>query len=228
MWVHNADCCDLNIGANNANYSNTAHKNISNRAGNGDVIDRSLSRKALGNYTIEPFNLTSSKAYKDLKTDKERKEFISHYTRQVKCQEEAINSLSPDELLSAIDAHKQSGRESPENQRAFTKKFKRNLQTTIEKSICGKPQYKNLSQAEIKKYAKDRTEEIASKLAALHDPDQVVGGHFSDIKHMGSRSNNGAIGGGWADGKRVSQLQETAEKLKKSGATKMNISLTIK
>ena len=87
MWVHNADCCDLNIGANNANYSNTAHKNISNRAGNGDVIDRSLSRKALGNYTIEPFNLTSSKAYKDLKTDKERKEFISHYTRQVKRQE---------------------------------------------------------------------------------------------------------------------------------------------
>ncbi len=115
------------------------------------------------------------------------------------------------------------------NQRAFTRKFKRNLQTTIiEKSICGKPQYKNLSQAEIKKYAKDRTEEIASKLAALHDPDQVVGGHFSDIKHMGSRSNNGAIGGGWADGKRVSQLQEAAEKLKKSGATKMNISLTIK
>ena len=85
--------------------------------------------------TIEPFNLTGSKAYKDLKTDKERKEFISHYTRQVKCQEEAINSLSPDELLSAIDAHKQSGRESPKNQRAFTRKFKRNLQTTIEKKV---------------------------------------------------------------------------------------------
>ncbi len=45
---------------------------------------------------------------------------------------------------------------------------------------------------------------------------------------MGSRSANGAIGGGWADGKRVSQLKEAAEKLKKSGATKMNISFTIK
>lgn len=45
---------------------------------------------------------------------------------------------------------------------------------------------------------------------------------------MGSRLANGAIGGGWADGKRVSQLQEAAEKLKKSGATKMNISLIIK
>lgn len=131
---------------------------------------------------IEPFNLTGSKAYKDLKIDKERKEFISHYTRQVKRQEQAINSLSPDELLSAIDAHKQSGRESPENQRAFTKKFKRNLQTTIEKSICGKPQYKNLSQAEIKKYAKDRTEEIASKLAALHDPDQELADRLALIK----------------------------------------------
>ena len=106
-----------------------------------------------------------------------------------------------------VESHQKINVHLQENSRETYKQL-------LKKSIRGKPQYKNLSQAEIKKYAKDRTEEIASKPAALHDPDQVVGGHFSDIKHMGNRSANGAIGEGWADGKRVSQLQEVAEKLK--------------
>lgn len=85
-----------------------------------------------------------------------------------------------------------------------------------------------MSKKKIEEYAKQRTDEITSTLAALHDPDQVVGGHFSQINHMGSRSANSAIGGAWSRGTRVSQLKEAAEKLKQSGATKMNISFTIK
>lgn len=84
-----------------------------------------------------------------------------------------------------------------------------------------------MSKKKIEEYAKQRTDEITSTLAALHDPDQVVGGFFSEIKHMGNRNANSAIGGSWS-GKRVNQLLESAKRLQSAGATKMNISLTTK
>lgn len=66
-----------------------------------------------------------------------------------------------------VESHQKINVHLQENSRETYKQL-------LKKSIRGKPQYKNLSQAEIKKYAKDRTEEIASKPAALHDPDQEL------------------------------------------------------
>lgn len=82
-----------------------------------------------------------------------------------------------------------------------------------------------ISKQELEELSKNRANEITSKLAALHDPDQVVGGFFSEIKHMGRRDVNGAIGGSWSGG-RVNQLIEAARKQKANGDTKMNVSLT--
>jgi hypothetical protein len=82
-----------------------------------------------------------------------------------------------------------------------------------------------LKRAEIKKQAKAYSENAASKVAALHNPDGFAGGKDSFDpkkidKHIGDKGVNSSIGSQWAKA-----LREEAVEAKKRGDTKMNTKL---
>lgn len=87
-----------------------------------------------------------------------------------------------------------------------------------------------LMPAEIKKQAKAYSENAASKVAALHNPDGFAGGKDSFDpkkidKHIGDKGVNSSIGSQWAKNDRAKALREEAVKAKERGDTKMNTKL---
>jgi hypothetical protein len=75
-----------------------------------------------------------------------------------------------------------------------------------------------------------RTEQLTSKLAALHEPDMVAGGWLQPATdRMGRADVNKAIGGSWNQAGRVTTMDAAAEDAVRSGGAdaKMNVKLEV-
>lgn len=138
-------------------------------------------------------------------------ELIREFCAQLKEQERAINSVSPDLYQKGRAAYKETGRGDGRDQRDLRKATR--LQWV-----------KNMTEADVSNStAEALTDDLLGTLAALHTPDQVVSGPFSSVTRMGLGSVNSAIGGGWPS--RVGDLDKHAELAKAAGNRTLNVSL---
>ncbi|MBD1228851.1 polymorphic toxin type 15 domain-containing protein [Xenorhabdus griffiniae] len=173
------------------------------------------------------FNPYDSKRYKKLKTDKERKAFLDEYSEQLRRQQDAINSMSPEEFKIARDAYKKHKR----NGKAANAQgdFRDQTESDIRKSIHKKLVSKGMDPDKADIIAEKNAKEALQGLAALHEPDMVAGGYGQYApKKMGDSGINSAIGGSWKGG-RIKALDNAAKEAVDSGLgdAKMNVQLEL-
>ncbi|KAB0480707.1 Novel toxin 15 [Pseudomonas reinekei] len=187
---------------------------------------------------VEPkcFNPRNSKRYKKM-SETDQKEYLREYARQLKRQQDSINSMSAKDFASARamfnDAKKVSrnGGRNPKAaaaQGAYRSKRAGEIKDSIYESIRRKNPQGDPKAARAE--AADRTNEIMDSLAALHEPDMVAGGwHEPTPSSLGNKGVNSAIGGSWNQKGRVKLLQDAAEKAvaRGDGSDIMNVELKI-
>ncbi|WP_339439641.1 polymorphic toxin type 15 domain-containing protein [Pseudomonas sp. EA_15y_Pfl1_P104] len=187
---------------------------------------------------VEPkcFDPRNSKRYKKM-SETEQKEYLREYARQLKRQQDSINSMSAKDFASARamfnDAKKVSrnGGRNPKAaaaQDAYRSKRAGEIKDSIYESIRRKNPQGDPKAARAE--AADRTNEIMDSLAALHEPDMVAGGwHEPTPSSLGNKGVNSAIGGSWNQKGRVKLLQDAAEKAvaRGDGSDIMNVELKI-
>ncbi|MNL05122.1 hypothetical protein D3C87_1257030 [compost metagenome] len=187
---------------------------------------------------VEPkcFNPRNSKRYKKM-SETDQKEYLREYARQLKRQQDSINSMSAKDFASARamfnDAKKVSrnGGRNPKAaaaQDAYRSKRAGEIKDSIYESIRRKKPQGDPKAARAE--AADRTNEIMDSLAALHEPDMVAGGwHEPTPSSLGNKGVNSAIGGSWNQKGRVKLLQDAAEKAvaRGDGSDIMNVELKI-
>ncbi len=175
-----------------------------------------------------------SEAYKKM-SEAEKKKYLKEYARQLKRQEDAINSMSAKEFADARAMFEQtkkasggSGRnpQADKDQRRYRKERGKEIESSIYESKRGK----GVSPKDARAEAKARRKEIMEDLAVLHEPDMVAGGwHSPTPSGLGSKDVNSAIGGSWGKKERVSTLENAAKDAitRGKGSDMMNVELTI-
>jgi len=140
------------------------------------------------------------------------------FLRQLKEQEDTINSLSAEMLLKRRQAIDAAGGtkalRDPGAQKAARKNYERKrLQELARKRIVGEK-------------AEDMISKELKELAATHKLDIIAGGDPSDISGMGDKRANSSIGSQWK-GARSQSLEDQAKQMKNSGAgtEKMRVKL---
>ncbi|WFQ79629.1 polymorphic toxin type 15 domain-containing protein [Xenorhabdus sp. SF857] len=173
------------------------------------------------------FNPYDSKRYKRLKTDKERKAFLDEYSEQLRRQQDAINSMSPEEFKIARDSYKKNKRNS--QAAGAQENFRVSLENDISDNVSRNLVRKGMSPQKADEIAKEKAKNALQGLAALHEPDMVAGGYGQYApKKMGDSGINSAIGGSWKGG-RIKSLDNAAKEAVDSGLgdAKMNIQLEL-
>lgn len=173
---------------------------------------------------FSPFN---NKNFKKL-SEKEKKEYLKEYDKQLRGQQDAINNLSAEEFMAA----RQSFRNHNRNPLAADaqEKYRAAVESDIRESIYKHLRDKGLSAKDAKAEAKGRTKEVMKNLVALHEPDMVAGGWASpNPTRMGNSSVNSAIGASWNQQNRLKELEEAALNsiASSDGRAKMNVSLEL-
>ncbi|WP_340617117.1 polymorphic toxin type 15 domain-containing protein [Xenorhabdus entomophaga] len=173
------------------------------------------------------FHPYDSKRYKRLKTDKERKAFLDEYSEQLRRQQDAINSMSPEEFKIARDSYKKNKRNS--QAAGAQENFRVSLENDISDNVSRNLVRKGMSPQKADEIAKEKAKNALQGLAALHEPDMVAGGYGQYApKKMGDSGINSAIGGSWKGG-RIKSLDNAAKEAVDSGLgdAKMNIQLEL-
>ena len=151
------------------------------------------------------FDPVANKAYQNLTNVTDRKRFLKEYAKQMDRQIEMLNSMTANELKAAREAFEarkaltKSGRnpQAADAQRVFGDRFAERVENSILESYL-KNNRDNLSYVELQAKAKAKASEIKSKLNALHEPDNVIGGFFTpEPSRMGLSSVNKSIGASW-------------------------------
>ena len=154
----------------------------------------------------------------------DRKEFI----RQLKAQERAINRQTVAENMDNRAAFEQrkretgNGRDISEAKKAQDKAREKAVQSRIET---------NQKNGMLYSEAKAEAKEWIKKQAALHNPDQSVGGDPGKVSRMGDANVNSSIGAQWRT--RREQLSQEVEKRTKNMTreelenTMMNVKLVV-
>jgi len=202
------------------------------QASGGKVNAKKLPKKK-----PECFDPRQSDAYKKM-SEAEKKKYLGEYARQLKRQEDAINSMSAKEFADARAMFERtkglksggSGRNplASKTQNDYREKRRKDIGRSIFESIRKKNPGMASDVADTT--AKSRSKEIMENLAALHEPDMVAGGwHDPRPSGLGDRGINSAIGGSWSKRGRVPMLENTANDAvaRGNGADMMNVELTV-
>ncbi|OBX59957.1 hypothetical protein A9Z63_10070 [Moraxella lacunata] len=122
-------------------------------------------------------------------------EYLNQETdRQLKLQEDGINSLTVAEYEQSRNDFKANGRGNGLDQRQTREEYEQYLLELYNE------RYKKsgMSKTEAKQKSQETTNNIMGTLAALHNPDQVAGGGRSKVPmEMGLKSVNSSIGTLW-------------------------------
>lgn len=151
---------------------------------------------------------------------KNPKHDAAEFERQLKAQEEGLNSLTVNEFIKNRDRYLKEGRAVEGNaaQQAAREKAKLDKINELRE--------KGLSRDEAKKQASEWIE----GQAALHNPDQIAGGNPLDITGMGDKGVNSSLGSQWKNniGEMDNQIRGSAAKLTEAErkSTRLNIKLT--
>ncbi|NWL79548.1 hypothetical protein DM872_22100 [Pseudomonas taiwanensis] len=182
----------------------------------------------------ECFDPRQSQAYKKM-SEAEKQKYLKEYARQLKRQEDAINSMSAKEFAEARamfertkDASGGSGR-NPLADKAQSE-YRKQRGKEIESSIYESMRTRGVSAEVARAEAKAQSKGIMDKLTALHEPDMVAGGwHSPAPTGLGDKRANSAIGGSWGQKERVEMLEDAAKRAVERGDGKdmMNVELTI-
>ncbi|RQU99896.1 hypothetical protein DF047_33790 [Burkholderia cenocepacia] len=146
----------------------------------------------------------------------EQRQYLREYAKQLRGQQDAINSLTANEFQAARDAYKAVGRNplADAMQEATRSEFVDHVRGSIYDSLRST----GMGAKEAMSAATQRANAVASKLAALHEPDMVAGGWANpDPTRMGSTSVNSSIGGSWNQGDRLSTIEGGAKDAISSG-----------
>lgn len=139
--------------------------------------------------------------------------------RQLQEQQDAINKMSPDEVLKNLDRFDLEGRPDDSAARRKAREF---AQTQLEQELIEEHiaagDTPEVAQA---KAAAEAAEEMAA-MDATHTLDWVAGGDGT-ISGMGSSKENRSIGSQWKG--RRDALRKAAEAAKQTGNSKMNVKL---
>ncbi|MDZ7914361.1 MAG: polymorphic toxin type 15 domain-containing protein [Rhodococcus sp. (in: high G+C Gram-positive bacteria)] len=165
--------------------------------------------------------------FKRMSADQQR-EYLEEMAKQLRRQEEFINKMSAAEFKAARDAYAAQGRhpEAALRQETFGKEFKEDVKRSIQDSL----EQSGVGFTEAKQRAAERTEALASKLNALHEPDMVVGGWAKpDAHRMGRADVNQSIGGSWNQKGRVTTMEAAADDAIRTGGAdaQMNVKLEV-
>jgi len=157
----------------------------------------------------------------------EQKAYLKEMAAQLKRQEDAINSLSATKYKAARDAFAAANRNPAADaaQASFRDRVAADIKRSIFEGLTGK---RGVSLLEAEKQAVAQTEEVMSKLAALHEPDMVAGGWLHpQPTGMGRSDVNSSIGASWNQNDRVAGMDREAEKAIANGRgdQKMNVKL---
>ncbi|WP_395845854.1 polymorphic toxin type 15 domain-containing protein [Cystobacter fuscus] len=165
----------------------------------------------------------------------EKKAYLKEYSQQVQRQEDAINNMTVEEYRKARDdfedAKKKGVTRPPgaaQKQRSFRRKFKKKIRDSITMDIREKNPEMGARAA--KAEAGRRADEAMANLDALHESDGEAGGwNNPEIKNMGNRSVNRAIGGSWNQKDRLSKMDEHAAQSTRNGLgkEKMKVKLDV-
>nr|WP_246005881.1 polymorphic toxin type 15 domain-containing protein [Brevibacillus gelatini] len=143
----------------------------------------------------------------------------AEFERQLKAQEEGINSLTVEEFIQNRDRYLKEGRALEGN---AAQKLAR--QEALKEKVA-ELRKQGLSREEATKKA----EEWIKEQAALHNPDQIAGGKPDNIGGMGDKRINSSIGSQWKSkiGKLDKQIREIASTMTKEEreSTFLNIKL---
>lgn len=146
------------------------------------------------------------------------------FARQLKEQQDAINDMSPDEILNNMDrfssgAGRGAGDAAARRQARDQYRDRRVEEVTRENRAAG------MSRGDARTAAEASVAEEMSSLAATHVLDMIAGGDGT-ISGLGDARVNSSIGSQWRHG-RADQLRQNAENAKKAGAEKMDVELEI-
>ncbi|ENU93973.1 hypothetical protein F971_00411 [Acinetobacter vivianii] len=141
---------------------------------------------------------------------------------QLANQQKGLNEMSVEDYIQGRKAFDTEGRGGGAPAEQARKKYGADLAEKYEKEY----QQQNIGAREAKKLAKEKSGRIMNEMAALHNPDQLVGGaNKVDTKAIGLKNVNSSIGSQWKT--RVQALDEAAAKVPVSerGTTGMNAKL---
>ncbi|VAW61318.1 hypothetical protein MNBD_GAMMA09-715 [hydrothermal vent metagenome] len=183
----------------------------------------------LAQHKVPCFHPYDKAKFKGMSPDAKR-EYLDEYNKQLRRQQETINSMSVNDFKAAREAYAAEGRNPLADgmQGGMRKKFKKDINENIGHSILkNNPE---TSRLEARELAKKQTSEIMKKLVALHEPDMVSGGYNQpNPKHMGRKDINESIGGSWNQGGRLAGIDDEVNKAvaNKQGNGKMNLKLEV-
>lgn len=143
------------------------------------------------------------------------------YDRQLADQEKGLNDLTVQEYLEGRKRYKDIGRKGTGAEQAKARaKYRKELTDKYETQLNEQGITGQAAQTQAAKTASDKM----STLAALHNPDMVVGGK-DVVTTMGDKGVNSSIGAQWKD--RVAELDKAALEIPENerGNTKMNAKL---
>lgn len=112
----------------------------------------------------------------------------AEYERQVKGQEEGLNNLTLKEYLENREKYKENGRDKVTGDKAQQKAREEAYQDRVTA---------NRENGMTREASETEAEEWLSGQAALHDPDQIAGGHADRITGVGDTNVNSSIGAQW-------------------------------
>lgn len=156
-------------------------------------------------------------------------EEIEEFRQQLQMQEDAINSMDPDELLTNMDNFDEIGRMADGAARAAARE---NYFDDLVDLLAGEHIENGMGAEAAEGLAEDEAGLVTSTMDALHAPDSVAGGD-GRIPTLGDRSNNRSIGSQWklpgnsGGASRRDQLRRNAQNAKDQGANKMNVKLEV-
>lgn len=151
----------------------------------------------------------------------EQRKYLDDYAKQLRGQTEALSKMTAGEFVAARDAYAAVGRNpaAAASQTAFGNSFKKELQDSIFDSLKGK-----LGAAGAKAESAKQAQAISSKLAALHEPDMVMGGwSHPNPTRMGDSSVNSSIGASWNQEGRLAGAEAAARSADPNAKMKVNL-----
>ncbi len=199
--------------------SETGHKN----SDLPDSTSKSTGERERGQETDSPERKMEPPAEVTFKCPEgcDKKEF----EKQVKAQEDGLNSMTLDEFQKNREKYKQNGRDTQEGAEAQRRaREKARMEKINELREQGMP----------RKEAEAEADKWLSKQAALHNPDQVAGGDPTKVTGMGDRKVNSSIGGQWGGGLADKLEQQVRDYIKENNIPpedwskiKMNVNLRV-
>jgi hypothetical protein len=148
---------------------------------------------------------------------------VPEFDRQLAGQEAGINSMTVDEYVKGRDAFRCGNSvRNPCVARTARAKYESDMRL----NLMDEYQLQGFSAREAEKKAVEESLSRMSTLAALHNPDMVVGGK-DVISDFGSLNVNSRIGAQWNKRGRLAELDNAANEIHESmrGVTKMNTRL---